>query len=222
MQQAQRAIHRRLVLGGAIAAMAPAVSGRAAGESPQGQGAGAWLMFQGQVDAQSVASLMSAVSTAMGKGSTDIHLVITSFGGSVEYAQAAHGFLRAAPVSLTTYNISTVQSAANMIFLAGQQRVASGAATFVLHPVTRNLRATFNEHEIKDQAQLLSIGIKSTEAIYRNELKLSAAQYDELEHHNLILDAQGALAAGLVQRVAELALPPGAVPVVITPSTRDF
>jgi ATP-dependent protease ClpP protease subunit len=179
-------------------------------------------MFQGELDAQSVASLMRAVSTALGNGSTDMHLVITSFGGSVEYAQAAYGFLKAAPVNLTTYNISTVQSAANMIFLAGRQRVASSAATFVLHPVTRSLAGKHNEHEIKDQLQLLSIGIKSTEAIYRNELKLSEAQYDELEHHNLILDAQGALIAGLVQRVAELTLPPGAAPVVITPSTRDF
>jgi ATP-dependent protease ClpP protease subunit len=63
-------------------------------------------------------------------------LAMSTPGGEVASAIALHEGLRSLPIEFITYNTGEVASMGNIMFLAGDERLASAEATFLLHPIT--------------------------------------------------------------------------------------
>jgi ATP-dependent protease ClpP protease subunit len=85
------------------------------------------------IDRFATMRLMQSVGSALEKGAQSITLLLSSHGGAPEQAFYAYEILRTVPVPLITHNVGTIQSAAMVIFLAGQQRFAVPHAHFLMH-----------------------------------------------------------------------------------------
>ena len=92
-----------------------------------------YLGFNLVIDRQAVLNLVQLAHNAVGLNALSITVCITSPGGDPSQALFAYEILRALPVPLHTHAIGSVQSAACIILLAGEQRRASPGANFLFH-----------------------------------------------------------------------------------------
>jgi ATP-dependent protease ClpP protease subunit len=94
-----------------------------------------FIGFNFTIDRQSITRLMQAVGLVMERKPRPqaIVLCISSEGGMIEQAFYAYELLRALPVGVGTYNVGLVASAANILFMAGNVRMAAPGTSFLFH-----------------------------------------------------------------------------------------
>jgi ATP-dependent protease ClpP protease subunit len=136
------------------------------------------------------------------------HLALQSSGGLIGDGVWLYNFFRGFPRKLTVYNTGTVASIATIAFLGASKRVVSKHAAFMIH------RSTFNAHpptakNLAAAASLLKIEDARTEAILRERATLTNAQWGHLNHHDLWLIADEAVAAGIADEIGDFAPPAG-------------
>jgi ATP-dependent protease ClpP protease subunit len=132
-------------------------------------------------------------------------------GGMLDHAYYAFNMIEALSVRLITWNTGNIQSAANILFLVGDERYATPGATFFFHQTGYETPA----------------GRLTTAFLAQ---RLGAAQYDDsrsagiiatkigkppVDVQNwlaaeLIMDPTAAITHGLVQGVRQLVIPPDA------------
>src|SRR5581483_1993054 len=121
---------------------------------------GCFITFNWSIDRQSSARLVEAVTNMHSAGFTRIGLILSSDGGYLMDVFYAAECLKALPCELITYNVSSVQSAANVLFALGHRRFASPGATFFFHQTgfegVPGKRAS--EREVKDQLRIIEEG----------------------------------------------------------------
>src|SRR5690348_15092335 len=92
-----------------------------------------YLVFTLGITPQTVQKLLTECAAWANQGAKEIYLMFASLGGNVPAGIAAYSALRALPVKLITHNIGNVDSIANIIFLAGEERLAVPHSTFMFH-----------------------------------------------------------------------------------------
>jgi ATP-dependent Clp protease protease subunit len=85
------------------------------------------------IDSGSVNQMTQLMSLQLKMGRKHFIFLISSQGGEVLAGLAAYNFLHGLNVDITTYNIGQVDSAANLIFCAGNRRYALPDSRFLLH-----------------------------------------------------------------------------------------
>ncbi len=115
-----------------------------------------YLKFTNDISADSADKLEHTVVDLMNNGIQDVHLLLSSSGGNVDVGIELHNMLKALPINLTTHNIGTVDSIANVVFLAGKQRLATPNARFMMHGVVRTFRANADGRVSLDAGDLKS------------------------------------------------------------------
>jgi len=178
-----------------------------------------YISFEAPINETTSSRLISVAGGLIQRGANEIHLIVGTGGGSVAAALLVHGFFRGLPAKLTTYNLSTIQSAGGMIFLAGERRIASQNAIFMFHP----FRETFSSNssltldDLKDRQAFLSMDLKRVDDIYRERTSLTDAQMAEFKQHAVYFDAAAARDAGIIHEIAPLSIPPHASITTVTP-----
>jgi ATP-dependent Clp protease protease subunit len=85
------------------------------------------------VDANSVNQMIQVISGQVRIGRKNFIILLSSQGGEVLSGLAAYNFLHGLGVNITTFNMGQVDSAANLIFCAGNHRYALPDSRFLLH-----------------------------------------------------------------------------------------
>jgi len=123
------------------------------------------MSFTAKVTDQNTSHLMNAVAAYLTQGMAELHLLLSTPGGSVMHGMTLYNYLSALPIKLFTYNIGNVDSIGAIVFLAGEERFACPHSTFMLHPVAIPMQQTYEEPDLKaigqsllaDQARIASI-----------------------------------------------------------------
>ena len=102
------------------------------GIPPQPQLRHYFIGFNFFIDRIAIMKLIAAVNTFR-PNAHSITLCLSSNGGYTEQAFYAYEVLRALPVRIHTINLGIVHSAANIIFMAGENRIATPEAYFLFH-----------------------------------------------------------------------------------------
>jgi ATP-dependent protease ClpP protease subunit len=94
-----------------------------------------YIGFNYFIDKQSISKLMSAIGVILERKPRPEVLVlcISSDGGALDQAFYAYDILRGLPVGVATINVGTVASAALVLFMAGNVRLAAPHTTFLFH-----------------------------------------------------------------------------------------
>lgn len=168
------------------------------------------IVFSGPVWPPATKPLRSACCRAVNDGHDSLILMMNSTGGGIDEGFGLYGFLRALPVDLTLVNLGIVGSIANIVFLAGETRIAVPDAVFLFHGFswTYDPAQTVPEPEMREHLMILASVATRMTALMQARTGLSAADF--ATHRFLetpsIHPASFALEKGIVHRVEQVVL----------------
>jgi ATP-dependent Clp protease, protease subunit len=210
-------LNRRVALRtAATGALALGISGFAKAETAPTT---TYLIFQGGISAQSVNQLLA---TAAQVTTDELYIGIASGGGDVTAGIAAYSFLRSLPRRVITHNISNVASIATVLFMAGERRFSSPLGTFLFHGVKSNLTqnsalSTFNLQELVNSHRAFE---QQMNEVISQRTKLTGDQINRFFLESKTMDANEALASGVIEKIADMQIPAGAPRITIVGSNE--
>jgi ATP-dependent protease ClpP protease subunit len=166
------------------------------------------VSFNTHVNPTTSQALLATVCQQLAQGYNDLHLLLSTVGGSVADGLTVYNVLRWLPVYVTTYNVGCVNSIGNVVFLAGDKRYAAKASSFMFHGVGFDIeKARFEEKELNarlaslqnDQALIADVIVRHT--------KLTKEQVRDLFMNAAFVPAAEACSRGIVDEVRDVELP---------------
>jgi ATP-dependent Clp protease, protease subunit len=130
----------------------------------------AFISFAAEIVPQTTEALLLAFTNFVNQGFKEIHLLLSTPGGSVMHGITIYNVLRGLPITLITHNVGNVDSIGTVIYLAGEQRYACPQATFMLHGVAfgTNTPTQFFEKNLKERLAGVQADQERIKAIYRD------------------------------------------------------
>lgn len=156
------------------------------------------INYFGGIDAANTGFLVRTILAEMADGQTDFHININSTGGDPNYAIAAYNLLKGLPVTITTYNVNQVESAAVYLYCVGKQRHAHPRSIFTIHSVKWSLTA-YSPAKIADISKKINLQQTNITDIFKSCMNVTPA---EIEQHlygdeDWYLEAREAFRKGL-------------------------
>ncbi len=117
-----------------------------------------------------------------------------------------YNVLRSLPINVTTYNVGSVNSIGNVVFLAGDKRYAAKSSSFMFHGVGFDIdKARFEEKELNaklaglqnDQALIADVIVRHT--------KITKEHVRDLFLNAAFVPAAEARSWGIVDEVRDIA-----------------
>lgn len=173
---------------------------------------GVFIGFNAGIDRKSVEQLVTVCGEAARNQFQTLNLLLSSEGGLVDHAYYACTILNALPIKLVTWNIGSVQSAANLLFLCGKERYAIEGSTFYFHQTHQNppqgqLTASFVRRSAKgisrEDTRAATFISQKTGRTVKDALKWAKAE--------LYMDTRSALANGIIEGVKAPLIPQDAL-----------
>ena len=155
-----------------------------------------------------IKTIEEARSDALEKGhQLEVDLYIQSRGGSINYALSLFNYLKSLhqEATIRTYNLSSISSAANVIFCAGEQRYAFPYSRFLFHEP----RLRLNKREREQEYEVLLRDFRTASTLIKSVLKecsnFSQTQIDQYHTNGDVLTAEFALKHGYVTQIEGMA-----------------
>ena len=173
-----------------------------------------YVTFTAEIIPQTVEPLIQTFSNLIQQQVQEVYLAFSTPGGSVMDGITLYNFLRGLPLRLITHNIGNVDSIGNVVFLAGEERLACKTATFMFHGVGQDRPAGRYEEKLL-QEMLSSIQADQTRIsrIIAAHTTISQDETETFFREAQTLVAEEARDRGIVHNIAEFHLPPN-VPVI--------
>ena len=170
-----------------------------------------YLSFSAEIMPQPTEQLIAASSMLVNQGATEIHLLLSTPGGSVMHGITIYNTLRALPVRLVTHNMGNVDSIGNVIFLAGQERFACPNATFMFHGVGRDTGPgiRLEDKMLREALDSIDADHRRIGSIIGRHTTLNEAQVVELFTEARTKDAAWAEQTGMINAIREPQIPSG-------------
>ncbi|MGE0117975.1 MAG: ATP-dependent Clp protease proteolytic subunit [Dongiaceae bacterium] len=172
----------------------------------------AHISFSAEINPMTTDGLISLLARLVNDGFNDVHLLISTAGGSVMNGVNLYSLLRALPIHLTTHNVGNVDSIGNAIFLAGQERYACPHSTFSFHGVGLDIaqRCRLEEAKIREHLNSILNEQRRIGSIIRERTRLSEQQIRKLFRETQAKEAEWAKRVGIVHDVRNATIAPGA------------
>jgi ATP-dependent Clp protease protease subunit len=167
-----------------------------------------YLFFDQIIDVGSMRGLRRQLATLVEAGVSEITLVLNSPGGAIEPMLITYSFIQSLPAKINTHAQGFVQSAATLLYLAGEARSSDRFARFLFHPSAQSLTAgTYNEQQTRERVTSFEAFIEVQAQILQDRTALAPAEIDRFTRETVVYTAQQAQAAGVVQTIADLRIP---------------
>jgi ATP-dependent protease ClpP protease subunit len=177
------------------------------------------LVFNGPLIAPATTRLRNAICAIANGGNTNnqipskFWLLISSSGGNVEEGFALYNLLRVLKCEVVTVNMGQIASTANVVFLAGNYRIACPESYFHFHDFDWTFPAahTMTRDNLADISQLLEIGRTNKKAVFKSRTQLTDADFEALQFldHPMIKNATFAKDKGIIHEISLPNLPAG-------------
>jgi ATP-dependent protease ClpP protease subunit len=174
--------------------------------------AGCYIGFNAALDRKASEQLAFVCGDAVRNGYKEITLCLTSVGGLLDFAYYAYNLLEALPIKIVTHNIGSVQSAANLIYLCGDERYSAPVCTFFFHNTGfdpapgQQITGPF----ITEKLKAIEYEENRAAAIYAEKTGLAIEKVSKWQQGTLVMDGDTAVKNGLAHAVKPLSIPPGA------------
>jgi len=145
---------------------------------------------------------------------TEIYYFISSNGGDVDSGFTLYNFLISLQniITVTIHNTGTIDSIANVIFVAGQKRYAAPNASFLYHGIVMNFTAGgYGRTTLKENLSRLD-GMESrmAETISKNS-KLTKKELKKFFQQGEGKTVEFALTKGVIHEIKTPLIPKGAI-----------
>lgn len=179
------------------------------------------LVYHDEISLEKTKALMEVCSQAITQYKVNtLYFQFSSNGGSVDSAITLYNFLKSLPCEIVMHNTGSIDSAAIVVFMAGDKRYAASHTSFLFHGVGWGV----NAGEIK-MAQLkeMESGIKAAETktanIVADNTSLTVAEITKYYNQGESKSATFAQSKGIVSELKDVGLPEGTPIVTVNTST---
>jgi len=169
----------------------------------------AYVVFSAEIDVNTIEQLLNTMANCANQNYAEVHLLMSTPGGSVMHGINAYNVLRGMPFKLVTHNVGNIDSIGNAIYLAGEDRYACEHSTFMFHGVAfSGDGTTFNAQLTKEKLDSLRADENRIGGIITDRTKLSSKQVKSFHKAGRTMTAEEAHAVGIVHDVKEVTIPP--------------
>jgi ATP-dependent Clp protease protease subunit len=171
----------------------------------------AFVSFSAEIVPKTIETLLATMANLTNQGYREIHLLLTTPGGSVMHGIAAYNVLRGLPITLVTHNVANVDSIGTVLFLAGERRYACRQATFMLHGVAFSVATPTNFFEKNLGERLASVRAdqERIKAIYHDRAGINPNDAEHFFLGEVTMSAGDAVNRGLVHELRDVQVPAG-------------
>lgn len=178
-------------------------------DTTQSQQTDIYATLVGQVNDLMLQKLFHGLTVAMNNKVQRVHLVVQTTGGFIGDGVAAYNFIRNLPLEIIVYNIGWVQSIGVVLFLGAHKRKASKTATFMVHRA-HSSPVQASSAQLQAIADSLAIDDTRIEQILRQHITMPDDKWIIHKNADLHINADDALAYGIVDEITDFAPPLGA------------
>ncbi len=132
-----------------------------------------------------------------------VTIVIKSSGGCIADAIAFATIIQALPCPTITVNLSNIDSAANVVFVAGDIRLTSNTGVFFFHDVLKQLEGTYDERELRRFADEMHVDTERISTYLCERTGTDSKSWRQLMKSGVAIDAQEALRLNLVTKICD-------------------
>lgn len=170
-----------------------------------------YINFSAEIVPHTTESLIATLSQVVNQGIQEVHLLLSTPGGSVMYGMNLYNVLRGLPIRLTTHNVGNVDSIGNAVFLAGQRRLACPHSTFMFHGVGFDAPTgvRFEEKFLRERLDAILSDQRRIGSILEERTRLTPEQISALFLEAQTKDAAFAVGCGIVDEIRDVQIPPG-------------
>lgn len=140
-----------------------------------------------------------------------LYFLFSSGGGTVDSGVALYNYLRGLSQKIIMHNVGSIDSIANAIFLAGDERYATPTSAFLLHGITWNFQqpTTLTYSQMQEIISRFDSAEQLSAQIIEKHTKLTAAEVRELFRRGQSKDPQFALEKEFIHEIREVNIPDG-------------
>lgn len=170
-----------------------------------------YVKFSSPINPQTSQNLMNFLSDQINKGQKEFYFLISSPGGSVNDGVVLYNFIRALPVKIIMHNIGIIDSIANVIFLASDERYSNPASSFLFHGVGFDINQPqrFEEKELREKLAIIERDQKSIAGIISERTKLEEKEVIEMFFRAKTKSPEEAKELGIIQEIKLANIPEG-------------
>ena len=172
-----------------------------------------YLSFSAEINVKTVEQLLAFCADKVNNGFDEIHIGLSTPGGNVRDGINAYHVLRSLPVKIVMYNTGAVDSIGTAIFLAGEERYAGSATTFMFHGVGfdigQGVSIRLEEQSLLDRLDTIIADNKKIAAIISSRTSIKTKEATSLFREQATKDAAYAHKNGLIHAVKDFSVPKG-------------
>ncbi len=132
-----------------------------------------------------------------------LSISISSPGGDVDVAIELFYFLRSLECKVQTINTSYVNSAAILIYLAGDIRMCHVGSTFYIHSISKRLKGVYDIKTLLREVKEMSVNTDIVSTILEQRTEKRKSYWKGLMSKGCILKAEQALKLGLASTIID-------------------
>ena len=163
------------------------------------------ISFTGRVNEENVRTFINEIKNLVEENpnAASLTIYISSPGGNVDIAVELFNFLKLLDCKIRTVNMSCVNSAAIIIFAAGEERIGLPCSSFYVHSVTKNLSGDFTADDLLREAREMLANTDKITTILVNASNKNKSYWKRLMRKGCLLTSQKAKELGLVNDISE-------------------
>ena len=170
-----------------------------------------YLAYHDEITVEKTKSLMEVCSGIINQADVDeLYFLFSSGGGAVDSAVTLYNFLKGLPVKITMHNIGSIDSAANIVFMAGSDRFAAADTSFLFHGVSYTVNNTLSKGQLEEILSIVSGAEDKIANILASNSSLTEDAVRRLFDRGESKPASFALDKGVLSEVKDITVPDGA------------
>ncbi len=162
-----------------------------------------YVKFSSPINPQTSQSLMNFLSQQINNGQKEFYFLFASQGGSVNDGIVLHNFIRSLPAKIIMHNIGAIDSIANVVFLAADERYCNPNSSFLFHGVGFDIiqPIRMDEKDLREKLAIIERDQKNISGIVVERTRLREAAVEEMFFRAKTKNPIEAKEAGLVQDI---------------------
>jgi ATP-dependent Clp protease protease subunit len=172
-----------------------------------------FVSYYDTINESKARAFMAACAEAIAQTKPErLYFLFSSSGGSVDAGIALYNYLRALPVPVTMHNTGSIDSIANVVFLAADERYANPHATFLLHGITWGFGqgAQLTWSQLQETVSRFRADENRMTGIITQRTTLTQDDLTDFFHQGQTKDLVFAKQKGLIQDIREAKVTQGA------------
>jgi len=171
-----------------------------------------YINFSAEINIHTSEGLMNLLSKWINEGEEEFYFLFSSSGGVVRDGITLYNYMESLPAKIIMHNIGMVDSIANVVFMAGDERFAVPNSSFLFHGVGFSITqpTRLEMKELKERIKSIDRDQTLISQIIANKSNLSV---DEIKNFFMELQTktpEEAKKIDLIQDIKEVKIPKGA------------